>query len=60
MKSFPPPHSSTKIVRPSALPLPRPQSASTMRSTVLLSLLLSPDGGVAPHRHGQGSPRPRS
>ncbi|HEX5621204.1 MAG TPA: hypothetical protein VFX51_22455 [Solirubrobacteraceae bacterium] len=59
MKSFPPPHSSTKIVRPTA-PLPRPQSASTMRSTVLMSLLLSPDGGVETHRHGQGSPRPRS
>jgi hypothetical protein len=59
MKPFPPPHSSTKRVRPAA-PLPRPQSASTMRSTVLMSLLLSPDGGVARHRHGQGSPRPRS
>jgi hypothetical protein len=31
-----------------------------MRSTVLMSLLLSPDGGVPMHRHGQGSPRPRS
>jgi len=60
MKSFPPPHSSTKRVRPAAPPLPRPRSASGMRSTVLLSLLLSPDGGVAAHRHGQGSPRPRS
>jgi hypothetical protein len=59
MKSFPPPHSSTRRVRPIA-PLPRPQSASTMRSTVLMSLLLSPDGGIPAHRHGQGSPRPRS
>lgn len=59
MKSFPSPPSSTKRARPAA-PLPRPQSGSSMRSTVLMSLLLSPDGGVAPHRHGQGSPRPRS
>jgi hypothetical protein len=60
MKSFPPPHSSNKIVRPTAHPLPLPQFASSMRSTVLMSLLLSPDGGVETHRHGQGSPRPRS
>jgi hypothetical protein len=60
MKSFPPPPSSTKIVRPTAPVLPRPQSGSAMRSTVLMSLLLSPDGGVETHRHGQGSPRPRS
>jgi hypothetical protein len=60
MKSFSPPPSSTKIVRPNAHQLPRPQSASAMRSTVLMSLLLSPDGGVPTHRHGQGSPRPRS
>ena len=59
MKSFPPPPSSTKRVRP-VTPLPRPTSGSTMRSTVLMSLLLSPDGGVPTHRHGQGSPRPRS
>jgi hypothetical protein len=25
-----------------------------MRSTVLMSLLLAPDGGVPAHRHGQG------
>jgi hypothetical protein len=60
MKSFPSPPSSTKRVRPAAHPLPRPQSGSSMRSTVLMSLLLSPDGGVETHRHGQGSPRPRS
>jgi hypothetical protein len=58
MKSFPPPPSSTKRVRP-VTPLPRPTSGSTMRSTVLMSLLLSPDGGVPAHRHGQGSTRPR-
>jgi hypothetical protein len=60
MKSFSSPPSSTRRVRPIAPVLPRPQSGSSMRSTVLMSLLLSPDGGVAPHRHGQGSPRPRS
>jgi hypothetical protein len=60
MKSFPPPPSSTRRVRPAAHQLPRPSSGSSMRSTVLMSLLLSPDGGVTPHRHGQGSPRPRS
>jgi hypothetical protein len=60
MKPFPPPPSSTKRVRPAAHPMPRPQFASSMRSTVLQSLLLSPDGGVETHRHGQGSPRPRS
>ena len=60
MKPFPPPHSSVKRVRQAPAPLPRPRSASTMRSTVLLSLLLAPDGGAETHRHGQGSPRPRS
>ena len=60
MKSFPSPPPSTKRVRPAAQPLPRPQSGSSMRSTVLMSLLLSPDGGVETHSHGQGSPRPRS
>jgi hypothetical protein len=60
MKPFLPPHSSTKRTRPAAPVMPRPQSGSTMRSTVLLSLLLSPDGGVPAHRHGQGSRRPRS
>jgi hypothetical protein len=30
-----------------------------MRSTVLMSLLLAPDGGVSQHRHGQGASRSR-
>jgi hypothetical protein len=59
MKPFPPPHSSVKPVRHAPAPLPRPRTASTMRSTVLLSLLLAPDGGTETHRHGQGSPRSR-
>jgi hypothetical protein len=59
MKPFPSHHSLTK--RPSAVtrPIARPVTASPMRSTVLQSLLLSPDGGVEAHRHGQGAPRPR-
>ena len=36
---------------PPAPPRPRPDS---MRSTVLLSLIVCPRGGVAVHRHGQG------
>jgi hypothetical protein len=58
MKSFPPPHSSTKRARPAAYRTPRVQPTPTMRSTVLLSLLLCPDGGTETHRHGQGSPNP--
>jgi hypothetical protein len=30
-----------------------------MRSTVLMSLLLAPEGGITPHRHGQGASRSR-
>jgi hypothetical protein len=30
-----------------------------MRSTVLQSLLLCPDGGVESHRHGQSKSSPR-
>jgi hypothetical protein len=60
MKSFPLPQSTTNRARPAARPMPRPQTASTMRSTVLLSLLLCPGGGVDAHRHGQGSSRPRT
>jgi hypothetical protein len=36
------------------------QPATTMRSTVLLSLLLAPDGGAEIHRHGQGSTTQRT
>jgi hypothetical protein len=57
MKPFPPPHSAKRAV-PTARPQPRPLPAPAMRSTVLQSLLLCPDGGVQPHRHGQASPRP--
>ena len=57
MKSFPPPHSSTKRAQPAVRQTSRPQPPRTTRSTVLLSLLLSPDGGVQAHRHGQGNTR---
>jgi hypothetical protein len=60
MKPFLPPHSSMKRARPALAPTPRVQAASTMRSTVLQSLLLCPDGGVGAHRHGQGKFSPRA
>jgi hypothetical protein len=60
MKSFPPPHSPVKRSLPAARQNPRPAPATTMRSTVLQSLLLCPDGGIDAHRHGQGSTRPRT
>jgi hypothetical protein len=59
MKPFPPPHPAMRAV-PTARPMPRPLPASSMRSTVLQSLLLCPDGGVKTHPHGQASPRPRT
>jgi hypothetical protein len=59
MKSFPPPHSTTRRAQPALRPAARPQVPTTMRSTVLLSLLLSPDGGVDVHRHGHGRPSVR-
>ena len=58
MKPFPPPQLSIKGPIPAGHTLPRPVPPSTMRSTVLQSLLLCPDGGVETHRHGQGSTRP--
>ena len=58
MKPFLPPHSSMQRARPALTPMPRGQPATTMRSTVLLSLLLCPDGGVETHRHGQGKSSP--
>jgi hypothetical protein len=60
MKSFPPSPSVPKRALPATRPITRPLPATTMRSTVLQSLLLSPDGGVPAHRHGQGSSGPRS
>jgi hypothetical protein len=61
MKPFPPPYSNFKRSLPAARTTPRPTPPSTMRSTVLQSLLLCPDGGAESHRHGQGpaGQRPR-
>jgi hypothetical protein len=61
MKPFLPSHSSSRRARPAITPAaPRIQPVSTMRSTVLLSLLLCPDGGAETHRHGQGDRSPRA
>ena len=56
MKSFPSPPSSTKRVRPVAPVLPRPQSGSSMRSTVLMSLLLSDGRTVCDFRFQRAKP----
>jgi hypothetical protein len=42
MKPFPPPYSNFRRSLPVARTTPRPAPASTMRSTVLQTLLLSP------------------
>jgi hypothetical protein len=60
MKSYPATHTSAMRARPALPRPPRVQPATTMRSTVLLSLLLCPDGGAETHRHGQGSMTPRA
>jgi hypothetical protein len=60
MKSSPAPYSSAMRARPVLPRPPRMQPATTMRSTVLLSLLLAPDGGAEIHRHGQGSTTQRT
>jgi len=60
MKPFPPPPSQMKRPLPAPRTNPRPIPTSAMRSTVLQSLLLCPDGGVGTHRHGQGATRSRT
>ena len=60
MKSYPAPHSSAMRARPALPRPPRVQPATTMRSTVLQSLLLCPDGGTEIHRHGHGATTPRT
>ena len=59
MKPGPTPNSHSNRARAVLRPSTRPQPPRTMRSTVLLSLLLAPDGGVPAHRHGQGTTRSR-
>ena len=59
MKPGPTPNLHTNRARAVLRPSPRPQTPRTMRSTVLMSLLLAPDGGVTNQRHGQGASRSR-
>jgi hypothetical protein len=58
MKPFPTSPSLMKRPLPAARTTPRPIPASTMRSTVLQSLLLCPD--MESPRHGQGATRSRT
>jgi hypothetical protein len=55
MKPSPAPNPLANRARAVLNPSTRPQPPRTMRSTVLMSLLLAPDGGVSAHRHGQGA-----
>jgi hypothetical protein len=57
MKPFPAPLSYTSRARPVLSHVTPSQPPRTMRSTVLQSLLLAPDGGVPARRHGQGRTR---
>lgn len=59
MKPAPTPNPHSNRARAVLRPSTRPRQPRTMRSTVLMSLLLAPDGGVAAHRHGQGGTRSR-
>jgi hypothetical protein len=59
MKPAPIPNPHSNRARAVLRPSTRPQPPRTMRSTVLLSLLLAPEGGVAARRHGQGAARTR-
>jgi hypothetical protein len=52
MKQSPTPIAHSNRARPVLRESTRPQPPRTMRSTVLQSLLLAPDGGVRSHRHG--------
>ena len=59
MKPAPTPNPHANRARAVLSPSSRPAPPRTMRSTVLMSLLLAPDGGVGAHRHGQGASRSR-
>jgi hypothetical protein len=59
MKPSPTPNPHSNRARPVLRPSPRPEQPRAMRSTVLMSLLLAPAGGVPTHRHGQGASRSR-
>ena len=59
MKPAPTPNSHSNRARAVLRPSSRPEPPRTMRSTVLMSLLLAPGGGVTAHRHGQSAARSR-
>jgi hypothetical protein len=59
MKPAPTPNPHANRARAVLSPSTRPQPPRTMRSTVLMSLLLAPGGGVAANRHGQSASRSR-
>jgi hypothetical protein len=59
MKPAPTPNPHSNRARAVLSPSSRTEPPRTMRSTVLMSLLLAPDGGVPTHRHGQGASRTR-
>jgi hypothetical protein len=46
-----------KPAKATAVATAREQRSESMRSTVLLSLIVCPNGGVAHHRHGMGATR---
>jgi hypothetical protein len=60
MKPAPTSNLLSNRARPVLRPSTQPPHQRTMRSTVLQSLLLAPDGGVPPHRHGVGASRNRT
>jgi hypothetical protein len=59
MKPAPTPNPHSNRARAVLSPTRRAERPRTMRSTVLMSLLLAPEGGVSAHRHGQGASRSR-
>jgi hypothetical protein len=59
MKPAPTPNPHSNRARAVLNPTRRAERPRTMRSTVLMSLLLAPDGGISPQRHGQGASRSR-
>ncbi len=59
MKPSPTSNLLSNRARPVLRPSSQPQQPRSMRSTVLQSLLLAPDGGVSAHRHGIGAARTR-
>ena len=59
MKPAPLPNPHANRARAVLRPSSQPEPPRTMRSTVLMSLLLAPSGGISANRHGQGGSRSR-